>query len=355
MDDITIEKLQTPDGYRAVIKFKCPSVKLKGFLAIHNEDLGPAVGGTRMFPYANEQAALIDVLRLSRAMTYKCALAGVHHGGGKAVIIGDPEKDKSEALIRAYAKVIESLKGRFHTGEDVGISEDDVQIMLQESKFFIGRRGVAGDPSPFASLSTFYTMQVAAREKFGNQSLWGLTVAIKGAGKVGSELIRLVKKDGAKVIAADVRPSAVEKLKAEHPDIKIVSAQKIHSVQADIFSPCALGNDITMDNVGEIKAKVICGGANNQLASIEIGDELFKRDILFVPDYIANAGGLIDVVAELEPDGYNRERVIKNIENVKNTISTVLLMSRQKKRAPSRIADRLAEETFHNAGRNGHN
>src|SRR3989344_601316 len=177
----SIDARQFPefDGHKAVYRFEEPSVRLRGFIAIHNDNLGPATGGTRMFPYASEKDAIADVLRLSRTMTYKCALAGVRHGGGKVVIIGDPEKDKTEELLRSYARVVNELNGEFSTGEDVGITEDDVQIMLQESPHFNGRRGVAGDPSPYAALSTFLAMQAAAGEMFGEEDLFGKAVAVK--------------------------------------------------------------------------------------------------------------------------------------------------------------------------------
>lgn len=336
------------DNHKIVYRFEDLSVGLKGFIAIHNDNLGPATGGTRMFPYVSERDALADVLKLSRAMTYKCALAGVRHGGGKAVIIGDPEKDKSERLIRAYARKISELNGRLYTGEDVGISEDDVQIMLQESKFFIGRRGVAGDPSPYAALSVFYTIQEAITEVFGVSDLFGRTVAVKGIGKVGGELLRLLLGAGAKVIAADVKPGVVGAVRARYPQIRIVKSEGIHAEKADIFSPCAMGGDITKKNVKEIRARIVCGGANNQLGSAEVGDELFKRNIFYVPDYVANAGGLINVVDELEEGGYNRKRVLSRIEKMKNMLQTIHLFSRQKRQAPNRVADRLAEEIFRN-------
>ncbi len=343
-----VQDLEEFDNHQAVIRFEEPSVGLKGFIAIHNENLGPATGGTRMFPYASEKDALRDVLRLSRAMTYKCALAGVRHGGGKAVIIGDPEKIKTIGLIRAYAEVINKLKGRFFTGEDVGISEDDVQLMLEKSKFFIGRRGVAGDPSPYAALSTFYAMQTAVEECFGSADLYDHSVAIKGAGKVGGELMRLLIGVGAHVTVADIKPSIIEEIKVKYPQIKIVASEKIYKEKAEIFSPCALGEDLNQKSLPMISARIVCGAANNQLESLEIGDELFKRNIFYVPDYVANAGGLINVVDELEPEGYSRKRVLSRIEHLKNVLKTINLVSRQKNQPTARVADRLAEEIFQN-------
>ncbi|MEK7554847.1 MAG: Glu/Leu/Phe/Val dehydrogenase dimerization domain-containing protein [Patescibacteria group bacterium] len=335
------------DSHKTVYRFENSSVGLRGFIAIHNDNLGPATGGTRMFPYVSEEEALRDVLRLSRAMTYKCALAGVHHGGGKAVIIGDPE-NKSEQMLRAYAQAINEADGRFFTGEDVGITEDDVQVMLEESRFFIGRRGVAGDPSPYAAKSVFATMQVAAGELWGDEDLFNRSVAVKGAGKVGGELIRLLVNAGAKVIAADVKPAAIEAVEKKYPQVRVVDSATIHKEKVDIFSPCALGNDFTKENVAEVRAAVICGGANNQLASDDIGDWLFRRNILYVPDYVANAGGLINVVDELEKDGYNRRRVLERISKLKNMLHTIFLFTRQKHQPSNRVADQLAESIFLN-------
>jgi leucine dehydrogenase len=336
------------DSHKLLVRFEDPSVKLKGFIAIHNDNLGSATGGTRMFPYKSEDEAIADVLRLSRAMTYKCALAGVRHGGGKAVIIGDPDRDKSEVLLRAYARVVNELAGRFTTGEDVGMSEDDVQVMLEESKFFIGRRGVAGDPSPFAALSTFTAIKTATIELFGSEEVKNRRIAVKGVGKVGSELVRLLYESGAEIVISDIKASARETIKKRFPHLIVVAPEAIHRQLVDVFAPCALGNDVTKETIGDFHMRIICGGANNQLSSKEIGDELFKRRIFYVPDYVANAGGLINVVDELEPGGYSRERVLHRIEQLKNTLATIYLLARQRNRSLARIADELAEEIFKN-------
>lgn len=343
-----LERFAEFDNHKAVVKFSDSAAGLKGFIAIHNDNLGPATGGTRMFPYKSEDDALRDVLKLSKAMTYKCALAGVRHGGGKAVIIGDPEKDKNVDLLKSYARKINELNGDFTTGEDVGITEDDVQVMFEESNFFNGRRGVAGDPSPYAAMTTFYAMQVAALEVFGTEELFRKKIAIKGIGKVGSELFKMLNNAGANLIVTDIKQVILDAIKIKYPQVRISSPDSIHMEDANIFSPCALGNDVTVKNIEQIRAKIICGAANNQLETAEIGDTLFQRGISYVPDYVANAGGLINVVDEREQGGYSRKRVLQRIENMKNVLKTIYLISKQKREPASRVADNLAEDIFKN-------
>ncbi|MEK7612096.1 MAG: Glu/Leu/Phe/Val dehydrogenase dimerization domain-containing protein [Patescibacteria group bacterium] len=333
-------------NHKAVYRFEDAATELKGFIAIHNDNLGPATGGTRMFPYPSEEDALRDVLKLSRAMTYKCTMAGVRHGGGKAVIIGNPNTDKTERLIRAYARKIGELKGVYSTGEDVGISEADVQIMMQEAPCFVGKTGVAGDPSPFASKSTFLAMQSASEEVFGG-SLQGKRIAVKGIGKVGGELIRLLVGAGAHVTVADIRDEAVQKL-ASSPSINKGDTRTIHAIEADIFAPCAMGGDLTLSSIQGIKAKLICGAANNQLASDEIGDALWNMGKIYIPDYVANMGGLINVVDELEQGGYSRDRVEERIQSVVKKVKTILRVAKEKNISPHRIADTMAESIFMN-------
>ncbi|MBM3206561.1 MAG: Glu/Leu/Phe/Val dehydrogenase [Candidatus Staskawiczbacteria bacterium] len=335
------------DNHKKVIKFNDKDSGLKGFIAIHNDNLGsPAVGGTRMFPYKSESEAIIDVLRLSRAMTYKCAIAGVPYGGAKGVIIGDPKKDKTDVLLKAYAKEVESLKGSFCTGEDVGISQDDINLMLDVSDYFIGKPDLAGDPSPYASLSSFYAIQEAVNFVFQKKSLKGIKVAIKGVGKVGSELARLLSNEGAEIFVSDIDNLALENVKKIAPSVAIVDNDKISFLDVDVYSPCAMGGEFSLQNVEKIKAKIICGGANNQLSDDEVGDWLFRHEIYYVPDYIANSGGLINVVDELEKGGYNKDRVLKRIKKVKNTVNEVFSIAKKINKSPHRVADQITEKNF---------
>lgn len=337
------------DNHEAVYKITDESCGLKAFISIHNTNLGAAVGGTRMVDYNSENEALEDVLRLSRAMTYKCALAGIKNGGGKGVIIGNSQKEKTPELIRAYAKAVGELNGKFYTGEDVGISKSDVQdVMLKESPYFIGKNGLAEDPSPFAALSVFYSMKVAVKEVYGQDDLRGLTIAIKGLGKIGGELANLVIKDGAKIIVSDINPIAVKNILEKYPKAVIVDTKEILRAKADVYAPCALGDEFTEDNYMSIRGKIVCGGANNQLHSLSIGDKLYSRGIIYVPDYIANSGGLIDVADELEVNGFDYERVEKRILGVKNTVKKVIDLSVEKGESTCRVADLLAEEIIYN-------
>ena len=349
MQQYYFKKLKGFNNHKLVIKIKDKSAGLKGFIAIHNDSLGlPAVGGTRMFPYKSEKDALIDVLKLSRAMTYKCAMAKVPHGGAKGVIIGNPKKDKTEKLLKAYAKAVNSLKGEFYTGEDVGIEQNDVNIMLKFSDYFIGRPEFAGDPSPYAALSTFYSIQSAVNFIYKKSSLDGLKIAIKGLGKTGGELVNLLYKAFATIYVSDIDKTALTRIKRKFPKVKITDNKKIHTLPVDVYSPCAMGDEFSMKNVSKIKARIICGAANNQLADNKAGDWFFKHNIIYVPDYVANSGGLINVVDELAKDGYKRGRVLVRINEVKNMVRKILTLSLRTNKSPHIIADVIAESYFNN-------
>jgi glutamate dehydrogenase/leucine dehydrogenase len=346
VEESKLKATKAYNEHKNVFRIKDDESGLNGFIAIHEDRFGPAVGGTRMLPYNSESEALEDVLQLSRAMTYKCALAGVQHGGGKGVIIGDAKTKKNEALLRAYAKAVKQLNGQFYTGEDVGMAEEDVNLMLLEAPFFIGKPDGARDPSPYAALSTFVAMKAIAQIAFGSDSLKGKKVAIKGVGKVGGELVRLLVEQGAVIKIADINADTTNKIKQNFPSVEIVDARSIHAEDVDIYSPCALSNEFNPTTMEQIHARVICGAANNQLASDSIGDWLFENKIYYVPDYIANAGGLIDVADELNEGGYNEARVLEKINNIKNTVKTIFEFANLTGRAPNRVADNFAEDLF---------
>ncbi len=339
-----LSKFEEYDDHEKVLEIEDDD--LHAFISIHNTNLGPAVGGTRLFPYKSREDALVDVLRLSRGMTYKCAISGVSFGGGKGVIVGDPQSSNKDEILEKYARIIRKLDGKFFTGEDVGISESDVQKMLLISPYFIGRSTLAGDPSPYAALSTYWCIKVVAKNIFGSSSLEGIKIGIKGIGKVGSKLAELVGSEGAKLFIADTDKTKLTNLQNRIANISILNSDIIHQSKVDIYSPCAMGNEFTFQTITEVNSKAICGAANNQLNSDEVGDWFFTHNKIYAPDYIANAGGLINVVDELENDGYKKSRVIKRIKKVAASLKTILKISKEKKIPTNRIADSFAESIF---------
>lgn len=340
------KKLNLPefDDHESIFFFNNKETGLKSFVCIHDTTLGPAVGGTRMFSYKTELEALSDSLLLSKAMTYKCALAKVRFGGGKAVIIADPKKQKSKKLLTSFAKKINILNGNFYTGQDMGLTKSDVAWMLKFSKFFIGKPKKAEDPSPYAASSTFLAIQTVVEYHYGNRDLSNLTIAIKGIGKVGRSLLELLSKTGAKIIVADIDRTKIIEVKKKFPNTTVVSPEEIHRQKVNIYAPCAVGKEFRDNNVNQLRAEIICGAANNQLATDEVGNAIFRNGILYVPDYVANSGGLINVVDELEKGGYNRKRVVKRIGKLEKTLRLILNTSEKKKVSPHLIADRLAEK-----------
>lgn len=342
-----LSKFKEYNGHETVFKIEDRKTGLNGFISIHSTRLGPATGGTRYKEYINKDDALRDALNLSRAMTYKCALAEVKYGGGKAVIVADPKKPKTPELLRAYAKEINKLEGKYSTGEDVGINENDVEIMAEVSSYINGLPGKAGDPSPFASLSVFNSIVAAMHEYFGDGDFRDRVFLIKGVGKVGGELCRLIYERGGKIVVADVDQKRVNELKKAYPKIKISSPDKIHKIKADVYCPCALGGEFNEETVSELKCKIICGAANNQLCSDLMGDILFGRGIVYVPDYIANSGGLINVVEGMKKDGYKKSRSVKKISKVANTVKKVLRLSKKYKISTNKVADELVNKVIY--------
>lgn len=337
-----------PDGYEMVLDLAAGDKEssIQGFIAIHNTFLGPALGGTRVWRYDNNEEALRNALKLSRAMTYKCAVAGLPFGGGKGVIILNGTSLSLDQVLKLYAEKVSLLKGQFYTGEDVGMTEENVQYMLKFSPFFIGKTGQAGDPSNYAALSTFYSIKVALEEKFGDPQIKGRKFVVKGVGKTGSELVRLLSQEGGDIIVSDTDKKAINSILCQYPNVQIAPVNEIEKQKVDVFCPCALGDDITAKNISDLGAKIIVGTANSQLETDKIGDDLFDRGILHVPDYVANAGGLIDVADELLPGGYNKDRVMSNIYKLKDTLKIILKGSREQNISPNRIANQIAEGRF---------
>jgi leucine dehydrogenase len=331
--------------------FHDPPSGLRAIVAIHSTALGPALGGTRYFPFESEEAALRDVLRLSRGMTYKAAAAGLDLGGGKAVIIGDPQRDKSEELLRAYGRFIESLGGRYITAEDVGTSRDDMDMMRRETQWVTGvseRLGGSGDPSPVTAFGVYQGLRACAEEALRVSSLEGAHVVVQGVGKVGYHLVKHLVDGGARVTVADVDVDAVARVVREF-DVDTVDTDKAHAVPCEIFSPCALGGVIRDDTIPELKCRVVAGAANNQLERPEHADTLAALGILYAPDYVINAGGLINVADEL--NGYDRERAMRKVEEIYRTLREVFRLARVEGITPVRAADRLATDRIDSVSR----
>ncbi len=331
-------------GYEQVVFCHNEAAGLKAIIAIHDTTLGPALGGLRMWPYSSEDEAIFDVLRLARGMTYKAAAAGLNLGGGKAVIIGDPRRDKSEALFRAFGRFVQSLGGRYITAEDVGTSVEDMDYIHMETDYVTGvstAYGSSGDPSPATAFGVWQGMKACAKVALGTESLSGLTIALQGLGHVGFNLARHLYDDGARLIVTDINKEAVERAKAEF-GAEAVEPDDIYDVECDIFSPNALGAVLNPETVPRLKCRVVAGAANNQLLSDSDGDALHERGILYAPDYVINAGGLINVADELQ--GYNRDRAFKKISQIHDTILKVIGIAERDGVPTYRAADRLAEE-----------
>ena len=328
--------------YEQLVFCQDKASKLKAIICIHDTTLGPALGGTRMWPYATEEDAINDVLRLARGMTYKNAAAGLNFGGGKTVIIGDPLKDKNEAMLRALGRFIESLNGRYITGEDVGICIEDLDVIKLETSHVKGTG--AFDPSPFTAFGVWQGIMACAAEIWGQDDLTGKTIAIQGLGHVGYFLAKHLHGEGAKLIVTDINEASVLRV-VQEMQATAVRPEEIYSVHCDIFSPCALGGIVNDRTIPQFKCKVIAGSANNQLEEIGHGDLLCERGILYAPDFIINAGGVVGGTQETHEQSFKALKVIyKNLREVfaianKNHIPTY------------KAADALAEQRIDLLGR----
>ncbi|USK87573.1 branched-chain amino acid dehydrogenase [Peribacillus asahii] len=330
--------------YEQVVFCQDKQSGLKAIIAIHDTTLGPALGGTRMWTYASEDAAIEDALRLARGMTYKNAAAGLNLGGGKTVIIGDPRKDKNEEMFRAFGRYIQSLNGRYITAEDVGTTVEDMDLIHEETDYVTGISptfGSSGNPSPVTAYGVYRGMKAAAKEAFGTDSLLGKTVAVQGVGNVAYHLCRHLAEEGALLIVTDINKQNVQRV-VEEFGAKAVDPEDIYSVDCDIYAPCALGAVINDDTIVKLKAKVIAGAANNQLKEPRHGDLIHEKGIVYAPDYVINAGGVINIADELK--GYNRERALKKVEGIYDNIMKVIEIAKRDNLPTYRAADRMAEE-----------
>jgi leucine dehydrogenase len=330
--------------YEQIVFCQDKATGLRAIIAIHDTTLGPALGGCRMYPYASEDEAIVDVLRLARGMTYKAAASGLNLGGGKSVIIGDPERDKSEQLFRSFGRYIETLGGRYIVAEDVGTSTEDMENIRIETSHVVGvdvTHGGSGDPSPFTALGVLHGMRACAEEIFGSASLEGRTVAVQGLGHVGSNLCDLLRREGANLIVTDINKRHVEHAVAAF-GAKPVEPGEILTVPCDVFAPCALGAVVNDETLPAFRCSIIAGSANNILLEPRHGEALAERGILYAPDYVINAGGLINVADELE--GYNETRATKRVARIHDSVKKIISIAKRDGAPNNVAADTLALE-----------
>ena len=332
-------------GHQKVVFCSDPDTGLKAIIAIHDTTLGPALGGTRMFPYKSEAEAFNDVLRLSRSMTYKAAITGLNLGGGKAVIIGDSRLQKSEALMRRFGRFIENLNGSFITAEDVGTSPKDMEYIRMETKYVTGipeSIGGSGDPSPVTARGVFMGIKASVKEFFGNDSLAGKSVAVQGIGHVGEILVGLLRNENAKVYISDINEERLRQV-AQRYGAEAISTNNLFDLDIDIYSPCALGATVNTETINRLKCSIIAGSANNQLADEEVhGKMLLEKGILYAPDYLINAGGLINCYSEIA--GFNKKKTLQMAENIYEATRRVLKMSKEENIPTNEAANKIAEK-----------
>ena len=318
---------------------------LKAIIAIHNTTLGPALGGTRMWPYKSEAEAINDVLRLSRGMTYKAAISGLNLGGGKAVIIGDSRKDKTQAMFEKYGEFIESLNGRYITAEDVGTSTQDMVYVRKNTAHVTGlpeSMGGSGDPSPVTAYGVYMGMKAAAQEKWGNDSLSGKRILVQGVGHVGENLVRMVTDEGARVFIADINQDQLNAVSLKYK-AEIIDKALVYEADTDIYAPCALGATLNSENIARLRCSIVAGAANNQLADESVhGKMITDRGILYAPDFLINAGGLINVYSEI--NGYDREKSLEQAKEIYHTTLEIFRKAKQENLTTVAAAKKIAEE-----------
>jgi len=338
-------------GHEELVFGYDPTSGLKSIIAIHSTALGPALGGTRFYPYPTEAEALEDVLRLSMGMTLKAAAAGLDLGGGKAVLIGDPRKGKSERLWRAYGRVVDSLQGRYITAEDVGTDAQDMDMIRRETRWVVGvpvEEGGSGDPSPKTALGITAAMRAVSRFLWESDDLAGRTIAVMGVGKVGTALVDLLTAAGCRCVVADTFPPALQAVQAKHPEVGVVSVEEIYGVECDILSPNSLGGALNEQTIARLRCRAVCGAANNQLATEDDAKRLLGRGILYAPDFVVNAGGLINVSEEIH--GYNEQKADARIMRVYDNTLAVLHSAHEQGMSPHHAAVELAMERVQKIG-----
>jgi leucine dehydrogenase len=326
--------------HEEIYRIEDQSCGLVGFIALHSTRLGPAAGGLRMRPYSSEEAALVDVKRLSEGMTYKNAAAGLALGGGKAVIIGDPATQKTPELLRAFARAINSLEGRYYTAEDMGMSPADMAVLAEETPFVAGLADgefASGDPSPITARGIFNAIRTSQAQKFGSKDLTGLSVSVQGLGHVGYYLCGYLHEAGAKLVVTDVAQAQIDKAVAEF-GATAVAPEAIYGVEADIFAPCAIGGILNAQTIPRLKVAIVCGGANNQLATPADGQALHDAGILYAPDFVANGGGIINVATEIEQISDRETYVAEKLAALDLTMAQILKQAKVEDQSPDAVA-----------------
>ncbi len=341
--DITFEEVPVT-GYERVIRVRSAKARLDAIIALHNTTLGPALGGVRIQPYATFEAALNDALRLSAGMTYKSAAVKAGWGGGKSVIIADPAKEKTEDLLMAFGEAMTLLEGSYICAEDVGCGTEDVQVMARTTPYIVGlpHAKSSGNPSPYTAWGVFCSMEAALKKLFGSTSVKGKRVAIQGTGSVGETVAEFLFRRGAELIVTDIDVKRARRI-AERFGARLCSPREIFSVECDIFAPCALGAVLNPETIPQLKAKAVVGAANNQLLREVDGEQLHKRGILYAPDFIVNAGGLLNVSCELREEGYDETVVLEQIGHIYDQLLFVFETAEKTGCTPHRAAVKLCE------------
>ncbi len=329
------------EGYESVRRGVDSETGLHAIISLHSTALGPALGGMRLWNYASEEEALTDVLRLSRGMTYKAACAGLDLGGGKSVIVGDPAQ-KTEALFESMGEFVESYQGQYITAEDVNTKPEDMEAVARQTQHAVGLLGKSGNPSPYTAWGCFLGLRACMEQAFGSDDLQGKVVALEGAGSVGSRYAELIAERGGKLLIADIREDAAQSLAAKVDGI-VLPVDQIRGADCDVFAPCALGGSLDDDTIADLKAKIVCGAANNQLAETRHGQSMRDRGILYGPDYVVNAGGLINVFNEFAVGGYNEDNALEAMNSIYDNLKVIFEISRTEGIPTADAADRFAE------------
>lgn len=372
LDHATLSKFVDFDGHETVRRFHDPETGLTAYIAVHNTNIGPALGGCRIYPYASEDDAIRDVLRLSRGMTYKNAMAGLPLGGGKSVIIANPHTQKTEAMMQAMGRAVETFAGRYITAEDSGTNVNDMKAIATETSYVVGiptssDTGLGGDPSPYTAYGVFIGMKAAVRRRFGSDSLKGKRIVVQGLGAVGRYLCKHLAEEGAVIFGADVNEDSIKRAKEAAPSIEIIAPDMVYGFDADIYAPCALGATVNDDTIPQMKFAIIAGASNNQMAAPKHHDMVAQKGMLYVPDYVLNAGGVIAAAYEYffrtdrNPFTYdlNRDRLMVHVEGIATTLDKVFMIAESKGTTPGRAADAMGEDIFLHHGEtkrtaNGH-